>query len=239
MIVSCPNCATRFEVPESALGPAGRKVRCSACAHLWRQHADGSVEELPPADAAEPAGPVIDVEPSPPAEDLHAAREEPPPRRRRFGRAAEVEDEVAPRRRKRRAVALVLLVLVILGAGGAGMLLLRGEGSIMSRLSSLLGSKSESPVAGLNFENVATARRQESGQWVLVVTGEVVNTTTESRNVPLLRGSLLGAENKELQHWTFNANADRLDGGQRTRFETTFRQPTSEATDIKVTFAVP
>ena len=44
MIVSCPECAARFEVGPTALGPAGRKLRCGKCAHVWMQPAPA----LPP-----------------------------------------------------------------------------------------------------------------------------------------------------------------------------------------------
>lgn len=42
MILSCPRCATRFEVPASALGTKGRKVRCTACHHIWFAQAEPS-----------------------------------------------------------------------------------------------------------------------------------------------------------------------------------------------------
>ena len=44
MIVSCPECAARFEVDPAALGPTGRKLRCGKCAHVWMQPAPA----LPP-----------------------------------------------------------------------------------------------------------------------------------------------------------------------------------------------
>lgn len=34
MLAECPECSTRFMVPDAALG-AGRDVRCSRCAHVW------------------------------------------------------------------------------------------------------------------------------------------------------------------------------------------------------------
>ena len=49
MIIACPACATRYVVPDSAIGIDGRTVRCAKCKHSWFQ--DGpDVERLVSAE---------------------------------------------------------------------------------------------------------------------------------------------------------------------------------------------
>jgi predicted Zn finger-like uncharacterized protein len=37
MIITCPECSSRFFVDAAAIPPAGRKVRCSSCSAVWNQ----------------------------------------------------------------------------------------------------------------------------------------------------------------------------------------------------------
>ncbi|GGD63531.1 thioredoxin [Erythrobacter arachoides] len=58
MIIQCPACATRYVVPDTAIGAEGRTVRCAKCRHSWYQ--DGPELELtetapPPAPTPAPA----------------------------------------------------------------------------------------------------------------------------------------------------------------------------------------
>lgn len=36
--ITCPSCGARYRVPDESIGPAGRNVTCSNCAHKWRAH---------------------------------------------------------------------------------------------------------------------------------------------------------------------------------------------------------
>ncbi len=55
MIIACPACATRYVVPDSAIGIDGRTVRCAKCKHNWFQ--EGPQLAPPPAVPAPPPQP--------------------------------------------------------------------------------------------------------------------------------------------------------------------------------------
>jgi predicted Zn finger-like uncharacterized protein len=75
MIIACPACATRYVVPDSAIGAEGRTVRCAKCRHSWFQEGPELAAVAPPP-VAEPAAPA-----SPPASPPASSplREEPAP----------------------------------------------------------------------------------------------------------------------------------------------------------------
>lgn len=105
MRIACPECEAVFEVPDGAIKPEGRKVRCSQCSHIWRQ--------MPLADPREV--PATDVPVAPPETETH-----PPipkslqePRRRSTAR----RPRPAVRNRQGLHPAFIWLFLLILCAG--------------------------------------------------------------------------------------------------------------------------
>lgn len=83
MIIACPACATRYAVPDSAIGVEGRTVRCAKCRHSWFQ--DAAEVELPalapepaPANEGQPEPvPPPTTDPEPTAEAAHEPQAEP------------------------------------------------------------------------------------------------------------------------------------------------------------------
>ena len=78
MIIACPACTTRYVVPDSAIGPEGRTVRCAKCRHSWFQDPPELVPAAAPAVEPERAPPLPEeaVIP-PPFEEVSYAPPEP------------------------------------------------------------------------------------------------------------------------------------------------------------------
>ena len=73
----CPQCQASYELPQAHFGPAGKKVRCANCAHVWIAHDDAPIStdfekllmmaaepEIHDEDIPAPEEPIITASPS-------------------------------------------------------------------------------------------------------------------------------------------------------------------------------
>lgn len=79
MIVSCPNCSTRYVLDATVLRPPGRHVRCARCQTTWFQEPalDLGAEAMIPETAREPVSDKSRMLPAPPRIGAQAEREVP------------------------------------------------------------------------------------------------------------------------------------------------------------------
>ncbi len=221
MILSCPSCGTRYLVPDSAIGPTGRQVRCAACRHSW-------YEEAPlPGPAMDPAPRF--AAPPPSAAPRRAADDDARPP------AYPVPAPFRPRRNPARtqtiaaaaSAALLLAACVALIAFGRpllGRLGLAGAGGPTPLVVTLVGAPQRRPMA--------------TGNELLAVTGRVANPTAYPQPVPDIRAELVDAQGRVVYGWTIPAPVDRLAPGRGVTFHSAEVDVPQGARTLNLTFAI-
>ncbi len=237
MIITCPNCETQFNVDAAAFIPNGRTVRCAKCSHKWTQRPPESAEA--PAEAADDVPAAAPAAPPPDAagddldddEDIPEIVERP------------VVPDVAPTRRRGRVAAiggwaaLVLVVVAVLGGAFFARQPIVELWPPAGQLYALIGFPVASPYDGLEIGEPALKQTRDGESTVLVVSGEIANTSEDVREVPRLRVALLNVRGDEITNWSFTATATALAPGDATGFTTSYRDPPENARGVEVTFA--
>lgn len=226
MIITCPNCSTRYTVGDSAMPAKGRKVRCASCGHVWHQGpASDGTERRPLVD--DPFANAIAAAATPaPRPAPQPAYAPPEPRR--------------PARKGGRGTAVAWGVFATLLAGVlAGGYLARAEIVRLWPPAALLyetvGLPVDLPGAGLQLQNVRSEQRVDGGATVLLVEGQIVNVSDAQRPVPKVRAVSLGFDRKPVQVWTIDASSAKLLPGEIATFSSTRPDPGAVA-EVMVTF---
>lgn len=224
MILECPACHTRYNVPDGAIGPGGRSVRCKHCGHSWRE-APPEEETTAPAKAAEPepepevSAPPPDPEPVPPVED------EAP----RFD-TSELDAHEPPRTRRWALIAACV-----------GLVLLIGIGAIFyvgpDRLRAQLGMPRGASVSLLLEVPRSPERRQlASGNELFALTGRVVNPTRERQSVPDIQAELQDGQGRVVYSWVITPPTRTLAPGAAADFNAAEVDVPKGAQELKLSF---
>ena len=93
MLLVCPSCRTRYNVPDNAVGVDGRQVRCANCKHAWFQEGAVAPSEPAPAEQSDPAPVVVTPEAAPMPPEVEApSGDAPDPAPRFMGVEMETDD---------------------------------------------------------------------------------------------------------------------------------------------------
>lgn len=242
MILTCPQCATRYRTDAAKFAPPGRKVRCAKCGHIWHQDAP-SPEVEPGLEQAARERPAPEAEPQPPAPE--------PPQisSQRSGYVAPAQvarehtEEVPPKSSRAGArigmalgwIALIAAVLII---GWSAVRYRQEVATLWPQAASLYARVGlEVNARGIAFTDVNYKREMEDGQFVIAVSGKLVNISTREVPVPPIRAALTGDDKRELYHWDFNAKAATLKPGQAIPFLTRVSSPPAGARHLELRFA--
>ena len=210
MILSCPSCKTRYVVPDSAIGPTGRKVRCASCRFSWVQDPAplDLREAAPPAPAS--AAPQHRDEPPPPPPQWRAPEPEGEPE----AEPVYYEEPVRPRRNWLRIWTIVAIVAAVLMLGAVGAIWMFGLPD--------LGRRFDFPVAtanALDIQGQVARRRLESGNELLAVHGEISNQTDEVQHVPQIRAELKDGQGRVVYTWSIAPPVRELQARGRVAFD--------------------
>jgi predicted Zn finger-like uncharacterized protein len=247
MILTCPQCDTRYQADATKFAPPGRKVRCAKCGHVWHQEApvEPEVELEQPVAPPEPSS-VFAPPPSMPAM-------EPEPQRAAYAPAMEavapraqavpvVEARPKPRSRTPRRIGLVAgwlaLVAVILVIGWSALTYRQQIATVWPQAASLYSALGlHVNTRGLDFVDVAYHRETEDGQQVLAVSGKLVNISAHEQSVPPIEVTLTDDSKRMLYHWSFSSNVSTLRPGQTVAFLTRLSSPPNGARHLELRFA--
>lgn len=262
MRVTCPNCESKFKVPDKALGTKGRKLRCGSCDHQWFQkprspkakkpakgaapETEAELEAAPPEDAA------IDSPETEPSDDLAAdggegidgisgqdtgsEDMEPPP----LGDISRFRGFRPQQEKKRPPIALFVLLAATVAIPA---ILFAARDALVrtwpasALLYDTVGLHVPVSGEGLVLRNVSVHRRQEGAVEILVVQGSIRNPTDRLMSLPGLRGTVLGDSGEALQEWLFQAEAFQLLPDESTTFASEFAGPAPSASQVNVTFS--
>lgn len=256
MILACPSCHTRYVVPDTAIGPAGRTVRCANCRHSWFQEPAKSdlasqpaaVEPAPPppspaaAPTPEPAASYTDAS----VASVPAAEPTPPPSfaaADRTPRPAPALDDGAPLpfRRPRRNPAKRWTII----AASAAVLMIAATGGLMyfglpnwAQGLGLPGLAAE-PDLVIELPPNQDHRELADGTIYFAASGVIINPTDREQRVPPILAELRDAQGTIVYSWTIKPPVRMLPPNEKVNFSEAKLDIPRRATQLTVSWALP
>jgi predicted Zn finger-like uncharacterized protein len=196
MILSCPSCRTRYVVPDRAIGPEGRRVRCANCRYSW--HQDGSPVETEPDFPAQAEQARATTHTEPAVAGHHAANAGDPAPPDWIGpEVSEDEPPARPRRNRARLWTGLAVIAALLMIGAAAALSYFGPQQIAAWAGIEAGSADQLGISGQVSRDTLPNNTE-----LLTVTGEVRNLTDEPQRVPQIRAELRDAQERVVYSWS-------------------------------------
>ena len=254
MILTCPECSTRYLTKENAIGANGRTVRCVKCDTTWfvaadfdelalrdNQQADHVEAIAPVSVAAASAAKITDIPPDIPSGTPESAAHENPTMPETVGAHVEMRDKADNLKRKRRlrTVGLIWAIpLLILVAAAILGYIFRQEIVNRAPVTATIYKSLGIPVtlSGLNIEDPITRSALINGQPVLVVNGAVRNITAKLQPIPPLKLSLHNPKGDMVATWVVEIEPQNIGKNERVAFVSEYPNPPIDAVKLSYEF---
>jgi predicted Zn finger-like uncharacterized protein len=247
MILACSECSARYLLPDSAIGPEGREVRCVRCGNVWL--AEGRaidllspLPSLPPGRRiAFPAAMAPEPEPSwepPTVAELRDAFW------RMIGYTPAVFDTgFRPRRNPARMMNLMAI--------GAGVILLGASGAVLAldykinqpidshqplRMANAVVAPKASTPLQLSLISAPKSTVMANGSVLFAIAGRVRNPGVKRELVPDVVAELRDDSGKPIYSWTIRVPRNALLPGESVDFESSEVDVPSDAKSLGLDF---
>jgi predicted Zn finger-like uncharacterized protein len=253
MILVCPQCATRYIVPDTAIGPSGRSVRCAACKHSWFEEGvalsprEEMVPEMAvaasstetPADVPAEPPPVSGPLPAPPPQmdyERPAADTDREPVFQEAGTSSfAYEPPFRPRRNPAKlwTAAAVTFALAVAALGGA----LYYFGVPNWAVNIGLAPEGSDPDLLLDMPRKPERRQLPSGDEYFAFSGRIVNASDRTLPVPPIIVEMRDDKDRLVFGWTIRPPVRELGPGDQASFHESRIDIPKNARNLTLTFS--
>src|SRR3569832_1814582 len=236
MILTCPECATRYFVEDQRLGAQGRTVRCASCGSAWRAHTEEPLELTLSAEEGAVAGEPLSFRPTEPKTPKTLAEVSAPELPKAIRAKAQQQRKI----REAAASGIIwagMTCAFALMLGGAYLFRI----DVVKLYPKAAGAYAMAGVkvnpTGLDNENIKAAPAAD-GQAAVTITGVVRYEADHSASPPPLRDALLDKAGKRMATQIVRLPVNALAPGKAQAFSVSLPDPSNTANDVDVTFAL-